>query len=132
MPLGIDWARSGIWLTLALGFRVFVVKNTEKTVDDRSATAKALSKTSEVTSICLMMILPALIGYLVDRWLGTGFVFMVLGLIFGMTGAVMQLMKLVSANESSIENVDLSKVKKFEPEDDDWDSDEDESEDKWD
>ena len=109
-----------------------MVKNTEKTVDDRSATAKALSKTSEVTSICLMMILPALIGYLVDRWLGTGFVFMVLGLIFGMTGAVMQLMKLVSANESSIENVDLSKVKKFEPEDDDWDSDEDESEDKWD
>ena len=112
-----------------------MVKNIEKTVvDDRSPTAKALSKTSEVTSICLLMIVPALIGYAVDRWLGTGFVFMVLGLVFGMSGAVMQLMRLVQINESRIKEVDLSKVKKFEPEpeEDDWDSDSNDSKDKWD
>ena len=111
-----------------------MVKKIEKTIDDRSATAKALSKTSEVTSICLLMIVPGLIGYAVDRWLGTGFVFMVLGLIFGMGGAAMQLTKLVSANASRIKEVDLSKVKKFNPEseEDDWDSEADDSEDKWD
>lgn len=105
-----------------------------KTVDDRSATAKALSKSSEVTSICLLMIVPALIGYAIDHFLETGFVFLVLGLIFGMCGAVLQLMKLVSANESSIKEVDLSKVKKFEPEpeEDDWDSKADGSKDDWD
>lgn len=106
-----------------------------KTVDDRSATAKALSKSSEVTSICLLMIVPGLIGYAIDRFLGTGFVFLILGLIIGMGGAVMQLMKLVSANASSIKEVDLSKVKKYEPdpeEEDDWDSKKDDSKDDWD
>lgn len=102
-----------------------------KTVDDRSATAKALSKSSEVTSICLLMIVPGLIGYAIDRWLGTGFVFMVLGLLLGMGGATMQLMKLVSDNALRIEEIDLTKVKKFESEpeeDDDWNS----QDDKWD
>ncbi len=111
----------------------FAVKNMGKTVDDRSATAKALSKSSEVTSICLLMIVPGLIGYAIDRWLGTGFVFMVLGLLFGMGGAGMQLVRLVSANDSRIKDVDLTKVKKFdpEPEEDDWDS-KDAQEDEWD
>jgi len=105
-----------------------------KTVDDRSPTAKALSKSSEVTSICLLMIVPALIGYGIDQLVGTGFVFLILGLIFGMCGAVMQLMKLVSANAAKIKDVDLSKVKKFEPEpeEDDWDSKADDSKDDWD
>ena len=52
-----------------------------------------------------------------------------------MGGAVMQLMKLVSANASSIKEVDLSKVKKYEPdpeEEDDWDSKKDDSKDDWD
>jgi len=104
------------------------------TARDRSPTAKALSKSSEVTSICLLMIVPALIGYGIDQLVGTGFVFLILGLIFGMCGAVMQLMKLVSANASRIKDVDLSKVKKFEPEpeEDDWDSKADDSKDDWD
>ena len=46
----------------------------------------------------------------------------------------MQLMRLVQTNESRIKEVDLSKVKKFEPEpeEDDWDSDSNDSKDKWD
>jgi F0F1-type ATP synthase assembly protein I len=95
-------------------------------VDDRSPMAKSLSKVSEITAVCLLMIVPALIGYFVDQWLGTGFVFTLLGLVFGMTGSVYQLMQLVQANESRIENVDLSKVKKFEDEEeDDWNTKED-------
>jgi len=106
-----------------------------KTVDDRSATAKALSKSSEVTSISLLMIVPALIGYVLDQWLGTGFILMVVGLLLGMFGAGMQLMKLVSANASKIKDIDMSKVKEYEPdpeEVDDWDSKTDDKADDWD
>ena len=59
--------------------------------------AKAMSQASEVIAACMLMIVPALIGYLVDQRVGTGFLFTVLGLIFGMVGAVLQLMRLVAA-----------------------------------
>ncbi|MDG1875663.1 MAG: AtpZ/AtpI family protein [Mariniblastus sp.] len=60
-----------------------------------------MSKVSEVMSICLLMIIPALMGYGADQWLGTGFLLTVIGLIFGMTGAVMQLMRLVASLKES-------------------------------
>lgn len=72
-----------------------------KTVDDRSLMAKSLSKVSEIIAICLMMIVPGLIGYVVDQKFGTKIVFTLLGLIFGMTGAVFQLMRLVASTEES-------------------------------
>ncbi len=84
-----------------------------KTVDDRSPTAKAMSQASEVIAACMLMIVPALIGYLVDQKVGTGFLFTVLGLIFGMVGAVLQLMRLVAAtdkpSDESSENDDSTK-----------------------
>ena len=61
--------------------------------------AKSMSKASEIMTICLVMIVPGLIGYFVDQWLGTQFVFILLGLIFGMTGAAYQLIRLVSDPE---------------------------------
>jgi len=72
-----------------------------KTVDDRSATAKAMSRVSDVMSICLLMIIPALIGYGLDQWFGTGFLLTIIGLIFGMSGAVLLLMQLVTALQKS-------------------------------
>ena len=77
------------------------MKTLENPVDDRSGTAKAMSKVSEVMSICLLMIIPALMGYGLDHWLGTGFWLTIVGLIFGMTGAVMQLKRLVTAMKNS-------------------------------
>ena len=68
--------------------------------------AKAISMSSEILAVCLMMIVPGLIGYGVDQWLGTVFVFTLLGLAFGMFGAVYQLIRLVSAMAS---DDDLSK-----------------------
>ena len=75
-----------------------------KTVDDRSLVAKSLSKVSENISICLMMIVPGLIGYVDDQQIGTRFVFTLLGLIFGMTGAVLQLIRLVSPTDDDSSN----------------------------
>ena len=46
-----------------------------------------------------MMIVPGLIGYVVDQQIGTRFVFTLLGLIFGMTGAVFQLIRLVAPTD---------------------------------
>ena len=77
-----------------------------KTVDDRSPTAKSLSKVSEIFAICLMMIVPGLIGYWIDQKVGSRFVFTLLGLIFGMSGAVMQLVRLVSAIDESNDDSD--------------------------
>jgi F0F1-type ATP synthase assembly protein I len=66
--------------------------------------AKSLSKASEVIAICLMMIVPGLIGYLIDQRVGSQFVFTLLGLIFGMSGAVMQLVRLVSVTDEPSDN----------------------------
>jgi F0F1-type ATP synthase assembly protein I len=71
-----------------------------KTVDDRSPIAKSLSKVSEIIAICMLMIVPGLIGYLIDQQVGSRIVFTLLGLVFGMTGAVMQLVRLVSVTNT--------------------------------
>lgn len=67
-----------------------------KDVDDRSPTAKSFSKVSEIMAISMMMIVPGLIGYLIDQKVGTRVVFTLLGLLFGMTGAIYQLIALVT------------------------------------
>ena len=57
-------------------------------IDDRSSTAKALSKVSEILALCLLMVVPALIGSWIDRQFSTVLLFTLLGLALGMTGAV--------------------------------------------
>lgn len=61
--------------------------------------AKSLSKVSEIIAICMLMIVPGLIGYLIDQKVGSRVVFTLLGLILGMSGAVMQLVRLVSVTD---------------------------------
>ena len=56
---------------------------------------------SRITSISMEMVLPGLIGYyLLDRWLGTKVLFLILGLILGFVGGIWQLIKLTKQNNS--------------------------------
>ena len=71
-------------------------------VDDRSPMAKSLSKVSEITAICLLMIVPALVGYLIDQKIGTGFILTLIGLLIGMVGSVLQLMQLVKSTNQTM------------------------------
>lgn len=71
----------------------------QQSEDTRSPTAKALDLVSQITTISLTAVLPAVGGYFIDNWLGTKIVFILLGLLLGMTGAGFQLMKLVKKLE---------------------------------
>ncbi len=66
----------------------------ESDVDDRAPMAKAMDWVSRIISASLMMVLPCVLGYFVDQWLGTWILFTLLGLALGMTGGMMQLFKL--------------------------------------
>jgi F0F1-type ATP synthase assembly protein I len=61
--------------------------------------AKAMSKGSEIIAICLMTVVPAIIGYWLDQRLSTVLLFTVFGFLFGTAGAVLQLARLVSARD---------------------------------
>ena len=71
----------------------------QQSEDTRSPTAKALDLVSQITTISLTAVLPAVGGYFIDNWLGTKIVFILIGLALGMTGAGFQLMKLVNKLE---------------------------------
>ena len=77
------------------------VSRVSKKVDDRSPTAKAMSKASDIMVISMMMILPGLIGYVIDQRLGTRMLFLLLGFVFGMGGSFYLLIRLVSASDDS-------------------------------
>ena len=72
--------------------------------DDRSPTAKALSKASHITSISLMMIVPAIFGYLIDQRLGTLILFTAIGLLIGMSAAIWQLVNFVAHEDRAKED----------------------------
>ena len=61
--------------------------------------AKALDLVSQISTISLMSVLPAVGGYFVDLWLNTKIVFILIGLAIGMTVGGIQLMKLVKKLE---------------------------------
>lgn len=97
-------------------------------IDDRSPSAKAMSKVSEILASCLLMIVPALIGIWLDRTFSTVILFTLLGLLFGVTGAVLQLKRLVSNPAKA--DYDPAKIIKYDDDEeendtDDW-SDQDE------
>ena len=64
--------------------------------DDRSPLAEAVAWSSVVTTVSLEMVVPALIGYWIDRQLGTVMVFLVLGAILGMTTGILHLVRLTT------------------------------------
>ena len=70
---------------------------TQRQIDDRSAHAKAMSKVSEIISMCLMPVIPTLIGIWLDRRFETTALFTVGGLAFGLLGAFLQIKQFVSA-----------------------------------
>lgn len=62
--------------------------------DDRSPLAEAAAWASHVTTIALEMVIPGIIGVWIDRQLGTVLLFLLLGIILGMTAGIMQLARL--------------------------------------
>ena len=57
-----------------------------------------------VPSISLMMIIPAIIGYLIDQRLGTLILFTAIGLVLGMSAAIWQLVQFVAAEDKREES----------------------------
>lgn len=61
---------------------------------DFSPLAAAIQWTSRITSIALEMTLPAVLGFWLDHWLGTGFVFLLAGAVAGFCTAMLSLVRL--------------------------------------
>jgi ATP synthase protein I len=62
--------------------------------DDRSPFVLALEWTSRITTIALEMVLPCLVGFWLDRRLGTWVLFAVLGAIAGFAAGMWHLIQL--------------------------------------
>lgn len=69
--------------------------------DQRPPLVVAAEWTSRVTAISLEMVLPGLIGFWIDRQLGTVMVFLVLGVILGMTTGMIHLVRLTSPTSAA-------------------------------
>lgn len=67
----------------------------DKSEDTRAPMAKAMDLVSQITTISLVSVLPAVGGYFIDKWLGTEVIFLLLGLALGMTAAGFQMASLV-------------------------------------
>ena len=68
--------------------------------DDRSALAIALQWSSTITTISVGMVVPGLLGYWADSHLGTGFLFLILGMTLGVTVGIWQLVRLTQVADS--------------------------------
>ena len=62
--------------------------------DDRSAMAKAIGRASEASTVAFTIGICFILGYWIDRSLGTSPLFSVAGLALGMITAFLQLIKL--------------------------------------
>ena len=63
--------------------------------DDRTSMARTVDLAYQLIAICVMSALPALGGFYLDRWLGSGLVFTVVGLVFGLATSIFQFMKML-------------------------------------
>jgi F0F1-type ATP synthase assembly protein I len=59
--------------------------------------AQAIAWSSRITTICLEMVIPAVIGYWLDQWLGTGTVFVLIGAGVGLVAGMMHLIRIANA-----------------------------------
>ncbi len=64
--------------------------------DDRSAVAIAVARASQITSICLGMVIPGVVGYWIDQRLNTKIVFTLLGAVFGLSYGIYALVRITS------------------------------------
>lgn len=69
--------------------------------DERPPLVVAAEWTSRVTAISLEMALPGLLGFWIDRQLGTVMVFLVVGVILGVTTGMIHLVRLASSTNSA-------------------------------
>ena len=69
----------------------------EADASGRSAVAVALEWSSTVITLCMAMVVPGLIGYWLDGWLGTGFVFLLLGMAIGVPVGIWMLIRVVQS-----------------------------------
>jgi F0F1-type ATP synthase assembly protein I len=60
--------------------------------------AVAMALASQITAVAAEMAVPPLLGYWVDRWLGTGFVFVALGAILGLVVGMATLLRMGAAD----------------------------------
>jgi F0F1-type ATP synthase assembly protein I len=67
--------------------------------DTRSSHAKAMDKVTQITSIAMCLAIPVLGGYYADQWLGTGYLFLFVGLFFGLAASGLQFRKLLISLE---------------------------------
>jgi F0F1-type ATP synthase assembly protein I len=67
--------------------------------DTRSSHAKAMDRVAQITTISLCLVLPVLLGYYADQWLGTGFLLTIFGLLFGLVASGVQFRKLLVSLE---------------------------------
>ncbi len=77
-------------------------------LDNRSATAKGAAWASRIMTVSLEMVVPGLIGYWLDTKLGTKFVLMLAGFVFGLTAAIKHLLYLTRKNSTQKNNRNLS------------------------
>jgi len=66
--------------------------------DDRSSLAKAYHWASRIMVVALEMVLPGIAGLWVDRRLGTGFVFLLVGLAVGCIGGFYHLLRMTKSD----------------------------------
>lgn len=76
------------------------MKDEQETSDDRSPLAKAIDTATEVFTACLMMVLPGIGGHFLDRYLNTGVVFTLLGVLLGLLAGIMLILKIVNRPNS--------------------------------
>ena len=71
--------------------------------DGRSPMAKAAAAASRAMTVAVEMVLPGVLGFWIDKRLGTWILFTILGFVFGLTLAIWHLLKMtkaVAANNS--------------------------------
>jgi F0F1-type ATP synthase assembly protein I len=65
--------------------------------DERPSLVVAAEWTSRVTTVSLEMVLPGVVGLWIDRQLGTVMVFLILGVVLGMTVGMIHLVRWTSS-----------------------------------
>ena len=72
-----------------------------KSDDQRSPQAKAYHWASRIMTVALEMVVPGLLGLMLDHYLGTKAVFCLLGFAGGLTLGIWHLLKLTATSESN-------------------------------
>jgi F0F1-type ATP synthase assembly protein I len=69
----------------------------QKSTDDRAPFARAIGLAYGVIGVCLQLVAPVVGGYWLDRLLGTGVLFTIIGLALGMGMGFWGLMRMVES-----------------------------------